>query len=242
MSDNPIGGLVDAVTEAWEEGKAEAAKRNVQLFYWPKLIERFSYSPQNFYALVMKAVSERQVPGFEPRHIMLRQGGPLSPRRLYLQFRRERMFIEICGFQFGTGFFVSERVFDRRPYGPVFKLLFGLFLFGLISVGVASKFGWLWGLVSFIGLVTLVWSLMRMASANVADTLDLALSDLPGIGAVYLWLFHSDTYFRQDTNRAYQEAVHRAVMAAVDEMGSQKGLRSLSEEERKPFIEDLHMR
>src|SRR5213592_4594932 len=123
--DEAIEQLVGGWKEAWEEAKAEAAKRNVQLFYWPKLIERFSYSPQNFYALVMKAASERQVPGFEPRHLMLRQGGPLSPKRMYLQFRRERMFIEICGFQFGTGFFVSERVFERRPYGPVVKLLLG---------------------------------------------------------------------------------------------------------------------
>jgi len=47
------------------------------------------------------------------------------------------------------------------------------------------------------------------------------------------------TYYRMDTAFMFQEAVSRAVWEVVDEISQAKGLRALSELERKPILRDL---
>ena len=107
------GRLSDAVEKGWMDAIAEEERRNKLLKYSPELIPNLNYSPKDFYALVMKSVTVREVPAMEPQYLMMSQGGPSTARRLYLQLRRERMFIEICAMQFGTGFFISEREIGR---------------------------------------------------------------------------------------------------------------------------------
>jgi len=173
---------------------------------------------------------------------MMSQGGPATAQRLYLQLRRERLFIEICAMQFGTGFFVSERAFERRLRGPMLRVIGGLVLLAVISGAIWSWFGWLYAILAFTGLIALTLSLMRLAAWNAADAFDRVLSDLPLIGPIYEWIFHRNTYFREDTNRAYREAVHDAVEEAKEQIKTQKGSKSSSGSVSVPMVDDLHQR
>jgi hypothetical protein len=236
-----IENIVDAVAPgAWKDAIAEAERRNKLLKYSPELIPNLNYSPQDFYALVMKYVSAREVPAMEPQYLMMRQGGLATARRLYLQIRRDRMFIEICAMQFGNGFFVSERVFERRVPGPVLRMILGLFALTWVSIFVWFWLGQMAAFLTFTGLIALALSIMRLAAGNAADTLDRALSDFPIIGSVYEWLFHPNTFFREDTNMAYREAVHDAVQEAKEQIQSHRGSRQSSAQASVPAVEDLH--
>jgi len=240
--ETPPGKVWDAVKERWEKEQAEEEKRNKLLKYTPELFPNVSYSSQDFYALVLNAVALREVPGLDAQYVMMSQGGPATAQRLYLRLRRERLFIEICAMQFGTGFFVSERAFERRLRGPVMRMLAGLLLLAVISGAVVSWLGWLYGILTFTGLIALCLSLMRLAAWNAADAFDRVLSDLPVIGPVYEWLFHPETYFREDTNMAYREAVHDAVNEAKEQIKAQKGSKQSSGSSAAPAVSDLHKR
>jgi len=61
------------------------------------------------------------------------------------------------------------------------------------------------------------------------------LAALPGLER----FFRRSTYYRVDTALMFQEAVSKAVVDVVDGMTEAKGLRMLSELERKPILRDL---
>jgi hypothetical protein len=53
---------------------------------------------------------------------------------------------------------------------------------------------------------------------------------------------HPNTYFREDTNMAYREAVHDAVQEAKAKIKTQQGSRSASDSGSAPAVQDLHLR
>jgi hypothetical protein len=59
---------------------------------------------------------------------------------------------------------------------------------------------------------------------------------MPLIGRIYEWIFAPTTYYSIDTALMFQEAVHNAVFEVVDCMTAAKGVRALSEAERKPIL------
>jgi hypothetical protein len=65
------------------------------------------------------------------------------------------------------------------------------------------------------------------------------LFSLPFIGPVLIWLFRPETYYRVDTALMFQSSVHSAVLEIIDQITQAKGLRALSEEDRKPIMKDL---
>lgn len=65
------------------------------------------------------------------------------------------------------------------------------------------------------------------------------LGMIPFVGGWLLRLFWPETYYRHDTTLMFQTAVHSAVMEVLDGVTKAKGLRSLSEEERKPILRNL---
>ncbi|MHB8519862.1 MAG: hypothetical protein ACYDH9_03800 [Limisphaerales bacterium] len=234
--------MTNPLKEWWEEAKAEAAKRNKLLAYWCQLFEGLSYSPQELYETVLANLSAREVPDLEAKRVMIRQSGPFSPERQYLQLRRERLVCEICGAPFGTGFFVSSRLFDRRR-DPTLMDYLVLLLFLNAAAGItAFQYGWVWGVITTTGIIACLWSLMRLGVAFPVGSLDRVLADLPCIGPVYDWFFYPDTYYRQDVNNSYREAVHHALMEAVDGIVRQKGLKPLSADERRPTLPSLERR
>jgi hypothetical protein len=239
MSD-PVSEIFQSIKEGWEEAKAEQAKRNVLLSYWCKLFENFNYSPKQFYKLVEGSLQQREVPSLETYHLVLHQGGVFSPRRLYLQLRRERLVFEICAAPFGTGFFVSSRLFDRRRNINLLHILLALSFLGFCGFAVWINYGLTWAIIAVSGIMALVWSLMRLAAADLAVSLDRTLPELPVIGPMYDYFFHPDTYYRQDLSSSYRDAVHNAVMEAIDGMTSAQGIKPLSADERRPILRDLH--
>jgi len=62
---------------------------------------------------------------------------------------------------------------------------------------------------------------------------------IPGIGAWIIKTFRPETYYRTDTTLMYQELVHSAVLELLDCITKDKGLRALSELERKPILRSL---
>ena len=62
---------------------------------------------------------------------------------------------------------------------------------------------------------------------------------IPLLGPLLLWMFRRITYFRVDTGAMFRDSVHMAVLEVIDEMTESKGLRKLSEFERKPIMKDI---
>ena len=85
-------------------------------------------------------------------------------------------------------------------------------------------------------LVPLALFLMQRLGNQDAD--DFILS-LPILGSVYRRFFHPITYYRIDTSEMFQHAVHGAVMEVIDQVTAAKGIRALTELERKPVMREL---
>lgn len=63
-----------------------------------------------------------------------------------------------------------------------------------------------------------------------------AFADFPGLGTLIRLFIRPATYYKIDTALMFQPAVHTAVLEVVDGMTKAKGLRALSELERKPVL------
>jgi hypothetical protein len=59
---------------------------------------------------------------------------------------------------------------------------------------------------------------------------------MPLVGRVYERIFAPPTFYAVDTALMFRDAVHKAVLEVVDGMTANKGLRALSEDERKPIM------
>jgi hypothetical protein len=65
------------------------------------------------------------------------------------------------------------------------------------------------------------------------------ISTIPFFGEILLRFFRPQTYYRLDTALMFQESVHSAVLEVIDEITKGRGLRVLSELERKPILSSL---
>jgi hypothetical protein len=61
------------------------------------------------------------------------------------------------------------------------------------------------------------------------------LANIPGLRA----FLRPKTYYRIDTALMFQSSIHGAVLEVVDELMNAKGLRALSELERKPILQEF---
>lgn len=228
-------GAAEKMIATW---KAEEEKRNKLLSYWCEFFSNLSYSPRQFYEQLARELEARKVAELEMEPVAIKQGGPFSSRRLYLQLRRERLVFEICGLPFADGFFVSERLYDRRrdpgllDYLIVFILLSGTQVLAIQQVGLD------WGLVANTGLVCLVWSLMRYGALDAVGSVDRVLSRLPAVGPLYDFFFHPETHYRTDTNNAYRKVVHGSLMHVLDEITRETGIRPMTEEQRRASVRE----
>ena len=190
--------------------------------------------------MIERNAGARQIPALEVAPVLMRESGPFSPERSYLQFRRERLVFEICAAPFGTGYFVSSRLFDRRRKARASDYFIFLAVAAVIDYPLtALNAGWQWQLLLFTGVFALVWTLMRLSASGVITGLDRFMASLPVLGPIYEYFFLPDTFYRQDLNNSYREAIHAAVMQAVDEMMTGKGLRPLTAEQRRPDIREV---
>lgn len=85
------------------------------------------------------------------------------------------------------------------------------------------------------------WWLINEPSGCLSGCL-ISLTPLPWVGAVarfFLELFFPYTYYRIDTELMFQSAVHSAVLDVVDRITEARGIRALSESERKPIMREF---
>ena len=67
-----------------------------------------------------------------------------------------------------------------------------------------------------------------------------AFAEIPLLGLIFRRLIKPNTYYKIDTGLMFQEAVSKAVHDAVDQITTAKGIRALSELERKPILRDFY--
>ncbi len=68
---------------------------------------------------------------------------------------------------------------------------------------------------------------------------DDGLVAMPLLGPIYERIFRPQTYYKVDTALMFQDAVHNAVLEVIDQISTVKGIRPLSEFERKPIMREF---
>jgi hypothetical protein len=208
--------------------------------HWHKLFEPFNTSSQEFYVSLQKAIERREVPGLEVSRVEWEEGGLMSAKREYLRLTRERLVFDICAAPFGTGYFFSSRLGEIPRPISLLHILILLIALGITLKLCTSSFGFFWGLLIFGGSIFLVIQLLRNALNSGLATLDAILLKAPVIGPIYDRFFRPLTYYRIDLIHAYAAAVHSALLEIVDEITQARGLKPLSEDERKPIMKALY--
>jgi hypothetical protein len=184
--------------------------------HWSKLIEGLQESPQAFYASVVEAVNKRQIPGAKTSHVEWPEGGAGSAKRLYLRVERGDDLIDICGAPFGNAFFVSSWLCAPPPnlLNAVLMLMGGLVLGGVL---VSDH-------IDTIRAAFLVLDLFFILGVI-------------GFGIIRPIVFPPRmTFYRRDTADMFYTAVHNGLMEAVDQLTTAKGVRGLTDDERKPIM------
>lgn len=65
------------------------------------------------------------------------------------------------------------------------------------------------------------------------------LLEIPVIGPLFSRFIKPTTYYKIDTASMYQSLIHSAVLEVIDGMTKTKGLRALSESDRKPIMRNF---
>jgi hypothetical protein len=227
------------------------AKQANVISHWGQLIENFQTSSLAFYQSVETAVQARAVPETEPTRIEHKEGGLASANREYLRLHRGKHAFDICAAPFGTGFFVSWW-FTEPPLpfailytlGFLFAVMIAMFFAFAIGFSIGSSmmgyvFGTLFGGASaFFGVPAVLWffgNAMRQGQMSGEST----VLAMPLIGWIYERIFAPPTYYAVDTALMFQQAVHNAVLEVIDCVTAEKGVRALTEAERKPILKSF---
>ena len=212
------------------------------LSHWYKLIENLQASPMEFYAATEAALERRQLPDVELSRVDWHEAGAFSVKREYLRVGRKRLVFDVCGAPFGNGFFVSWWLGELgSPYGPAALLLLLIGLMALLAVFVKIFGAFLGFVLTVVGAPVLFWLFARYVVGQV-EGWDDALAAMPLVGGLYQRWFRPATYYKIDTALMFQSAVHAAVQEVVDDMTKAKGLRALTELERRPILREFFQR
>jgi hypothetical protein len=227
---------VETISEEGPPGPSPYAKprSGLVLSHWHKLFENFQASPMEFYAAVEEALKPRQIPEASTWRVIWKEAGAFSAKREYLRVSRGKLSFEICGAPFGTGFFFSSWLTEALPHGLFYTFVFGVEL--ILLLYIAIKFtGIVLGILLVLGFE---WFRGFLMSEKAIPGEDTALA-MPLIGWLYEHLYQPNTYYKRDTALMFQSAVHSAMLEVIDSMTSAKGIRGLSELERKPVLKEF---
>jgi hypothetical protein len=227
--------------------------------HWHKLFGNVQTSVQDFYTSVELALDARKIPGLKISRVKWSEGGVLSPNREYLRVEGDRHSFDMCAAPFGTGFFFSSWVTRRKArLVGIYLIGFVLLTFGIrwvLQRGLGSIWrssggaeqGYLFQVLRLgsspfvllpVALLIVLWLIAMAARLGETDP-EAAIRTVPLIGWFYEQVFAPETYYRIDTRNMFQSAVHSAMMEAIDGLMTQKGLRALSESDRKPVSREL---
>lgn len=226
-----------------------SVEANAVFSHWHCPIENFNTSAQEFYEGVERALAAHQIADIEISRIEWKEGGAFSSQRLYLRVRRGSLVFDICSAPFGADYFFSWWLAEIPPRYGLLRLaaiLFGSVLaFGILTGIISDVLGGVAGAVLGLplGFVALILLFLALGSAVRNGTFgpgaEEALIATPLLGWVYIKVFGPFTYYKLDTKLMFQSAVHSAVQTVVAEVTSAKGIRALTELERKPILREL---
>lgn len=216
--------------------------------HWDQLFENFQASSVEFYELFERAVAARLVPELHSARVEHKESGLASAKRQYLRMHRGKQAFDICAAPFGNGFFVSWW-FTEPPlrFGFLYTLAFCfgvliltniVYAIGLAVGATLSGFGTGFitgGVFVFFGVPLALWLLGNALRQGVIPGEGTVLA-MPLIGWMYEKIFAPETYYAVDTAIMFQKAVHNAVLEVIDGMTANKGIRALSEAERRPVM------
>ena len=202
--------------------------------HWYTLIEGLQQSPSEFYAMIDQPLAARHIPDSRQSRVDWKEAGAFSASREYLRMQRGKHVMDICGAPFGKGFFVSWWLAEPRP-SPVVSTIaaFAVMLF------LFYAFGFVYGIIAF--LVVFVGIGAFISSTPEEDWIPYLLVT-PLLGPLWERFFCPYTYYRIDTALMFQTAVHGVILEVIDGITQAKGLRALSESDRKPILKEFFQR
>ena len=213
-----------------------AAAPDTALAHWSTLVEGLQHPTLEFYASVEAAVARRMIPDATFERVEYREGGAFSGFRQYLRVRRHREVFDVCAAPFGNGCFFSWWLAEVRPQVPTLASVLIIFGYVVVLGTFTEQLGFFRGPILLLLFVPLVLFIASRMGNGEADDFILVL---PLIGSLYERFFRPFTYYRFDTSTMFQKAVERAVMECVDQVTARKGIRPLTELERKPVMRDF---
>jgi hypothetical protein len=215
---------------------------NFIISHWHQSFEGLQESPKEIYKSIEAAVAKRELPETSTSSVNYYEGGPLSAQREYLRVSRRDLVFDICAAHFGKGMFVSWWLSEDRSTKGIGILILILFIALVLLSIFINQFGFFAGLfleslVLCVLFFIVSWN-VRKGTIKIEDT----LLEVPVIGAIYDRLFHPVTYYKTDTALMFQESVRKAVNEVLDGITTAKGLKALTEDERKPILTNLFKR
>lgn len=142
-------------------------------------------------------------------HLM--QGLQESPQQFYSSLEGAVKSREIPGIKLSRKNYKEGGLLSaKREY---FRVIRGEYIFDICAAPFANSFFVSWWLTEKAG----------------------CLAQIPIIGPLMM-IAKPVTYFKHDTTIIFQELVHSAVLEVIDGITKAKGLRALSESERKPMM------
>jgi hypothetical protein len=207
--------------------------------HWATLIENLQASPMEFYASVEKAIEQRQVPAISNCRVDWKEGGLFTTFREYLRISRERHVFDICGAPYGTGFFVSWWLAELQPsaIGPTLAALWIVLSIDTVSnffFGFPQRF-----VVTCIAVILIFLFVGILINRSSGANWVRYVLVIPVIGRLMNRFFLPATYYRIDTASMFRSAIHNSVQEVIDQIIKAKGLRALTELERKPVLREF---
>lgn len=204
--------------------------------HWSLFMEDYQTSAMDFYSAIEEAVARREVPETETSRVTWNESGIGSAKREYLRIARGGVAFDVCAAPYGNGYYFSWWTAIIVPIGHTVLALLGFFgtfmvtslaAFWLARQGCGSIF---LAVISYPMVFFLLGTVVREFGPNA----EIAVLNLPIIGAVYERLFAPETYHHLDTASMFQTTVSNAVSEVIGELRNDQGLRALTPEELKP--------
>jgi len=202
------------------------------LSHWHYSLEDFNTSALDFYGAVEASLRAKQAP-IKPERTEYRESGVLSDKREYLRVSYGRYSFDISAFPFGKDFTFSWWLVRRLPES---SLLFGCF--GIIAVPFlyflfAKIFGVVLGFVASLLLIGVALALSLNGTTELGIMIEDAIMSLPVLGWLYRRYIRPITYYSVDSQVAFEEAIHRIVLAHVGSLLSVSKLPPIPAESTK---------
>ena len=216
------------------------AKQDTSIIsHWYQLFEGLQESPKQIYKSIEAAVAKRELPETSMTRVHYFEGGPFSAQREYLRVSRRDLIFDICAAHFGKGMFMSWWLSEDKSAKGIWKLVAVLLIAFFFLYKFVEQFGLISGLFIVLVVVLSLFFFVSWQVHNGTIKFQDSLLEIPIIGGLYERLFHPITYYKKDTAMMFQESVRLAVNEVIEEITKVKGIRSLSELERKPILKSF---